>query len=53
MKRWMRPRKPSSVSILFIRFMVDLAWNGRFTMKRIEGMKEDDFSVAQPGVYGR
>ena len=56
MKHWMRRRnrKPLFVSMVFMNSMVDLSWDGRFTLKRMDGIKGviNGFSVAQPSVYG-
>ncbi len=56
MKRCMmrKNRRPLSVSMVFMNSMVDLSWDGRFTLKRMDGIKGviNGFSVAQPSVYG-
>jgi hypothetical protein len=40
--------------MVFMNSMVDLSWDGRFTLKRMDGIKGviNGFSVAQPSVYG-
>jgi len=54
MKRCMGRRKPFSISRVFMNPKVDLAWGGRFTMKRMEGMKGgmNGFSMAQLNSSG-
>ena len=48
----MSRKRPFSASMVFMNSRVDLPWGGRFTMKRMEGMKGDDFLKVQSNVYG-